>query len=305
MLIRHLHYFTVLSREAHFAKAAQICNVTQPTLSLALRKLEDDFGVRLVERGNNFNGLTAEGKRVLAWAQQILSDFESLKHDLADGAEALSGTIRLGVIPAAMPITGFFTETLLKAHPAAQIDMQAIPSRQIQTALDGLELHGGLTYLDNEPLERVIQLPLYVERYVVISKRGHFAAPGPVPWERLEREPLCLLNEDMQNRRILDGAARRSHVNLHPQVTANSFLTICAHLRRGGWVSIVPETLPALYGLEHEFDIHRITGDRTTQTIGLVVPDRQPMARITHALFSAVLKSNLPDAFAKAYPQTQ
>ncbi|MEM6578772.1 MAG: LysR family transcriptional regulator, partial [Pseudomonadota bacterium] len=57
MLIRHLHYFTVLSREAHFAKAAQICNVTQPTLSLALRKLEDDFGVRLVERGNNFNGL--------------------------------------------------------------------------------------------------------------------------------------------------------------------------------------------------------------------------------------------------------
>ncbi|MEM8773633.1 MAG: LysR family transcriptional regulator [Pseudomonadota bacterium] len=302
MLIRHLHYFTVLSREGHFAKAAQVCNVTQPALSAALRKLEDDFGVRLVERGHNFSGLTGEGKRVLAWAQQILSDFESLKHDLAESAASLSGTLRLGVIPAAMPITGFFTETFLTTHPVAQIDMQAISSRQIQAGLDSLELHGGLTYLDNEPLERVIQLPLYVERYVVIAKRGYFSDKGPVPWQRLEREPLCLLNEEMQNRRILDAAAKRNHATLKPQITANSFLTVCAHLRRGAWISIVPETLPSLYGLEGEFDIHRISGDATTQTIGLVVPDRQPMAKMTHALFSAVLKSSLAEDFAAAHP---
>lgn len=305
MLLRHLYYFTVLSKEAHFAKAAQTCCVTQPALSSALRKLEDDFGVRLVERGNNFAGLTSEGKRVLAWAQQIVSDFESLKQELATSSKALTGTVRLGVIPAAMPITGFFTETVLRTHPDAHIDMQAISSRSIQSGLDSLELHGGLTYLDNEPLERVIQLPLYVERYVVISKRGHFTDPGPVPWQRLEREPLCLLNQEMQNRRILDAAAKRCQAELTPQITANSFLTVCAHLRRGGWISIVPETLPSLYGLETEFDIHRITGDRTTQTVGLVVPDRQPMSKTTNALFSTVLKSSLADDFAKANPQVR
>lgn len=300
MLIRHLHYFSVLAREGHFARAAEICNVTQPTLSAALRKLEEDFGVRLVDRDHAFFGLTGEGKRVLAWAQQILSDFDSLKHDLAESAANLRGTLTIGVIPAAMPITGHFTEYFLKAHPLAKIDLAAISSRGIQAGLDSLELHGGLTYLDNEPLERVIQFPLYVERYVVISKRGHFPDEGSVPWQRLEQEPLCLLNEEMQNRRILDAAAARNRVTLDAQITANSFLTVCAHLRHGNWVSIVPETLLPLYGLEDDFDVHRIAQDATKHTIGLVVPDRQPMAKMTRALFSAVFDSDLGAAFAGA-----
>ncbi|MEM6549230.1 MAG: LysR family transcriptional regulator [Pseudomonadota bacterium] len=131
MLIRHLHYFVVLAREAHFAKAAQACHVTQPTLSAALRKLEDEFGVSLVDRDRTFFGLTTEGRRVLPWAQQILLDFESLKTDLAESAASLSGTLRIGVIPAAMPIAGFFTDCFLAAHPDATIDLQAISSRQI------------------------------------------------------------------------------------------------------------------------------------------------------------------------------
>lgn len=302
MLIRHLYYFTVLAQEGHFARAADICNVTQPTLSAALRKLEEDFGVRLVERDHAYFGLSGEGKRVLAWAQQILSDFDSLKHDLAESAADLRGTLKVGVIPAAMPITGFFTEYFLRAHPAARIDLQAVTSRQIQAGLDSLAMHGGITYLDNEPLQRVIQFPLYVERYIVISKRGHFRDQGSVPWERLESEPLCLLNAEMQNRRILDAAAKRNRVTLDARVTANSFLTVCAHIRHGGWVSIVPETLPPLYGLEDAFDIHRIAGDETRQTIGLAVPDRQPMAKMTRALFDAVLASDLSDAFARSNP---
>lgn len=304
MLIRHLHYFVVLAREAHFAKAATACNVTQPTLSAALRKLEEDMGVCLVERDRSFCGLTNEGKRVLPWAQQILLDFESLRTDLAESAAKLEGTLKIGVIPAAMPITGYFTECFLAAHPAARIDLQAISSRQIQSGLDGLDLHGGLTYLDNEPLERVVQHPLYVERYVAISKRGHFPDQGTVSWQRLEHEPLCLLNEEMQNRRILDAAAQRNQVTLNPRITANSFLTICAHLQHGGWVSVVPETLLKLYGLGDDFDVHRIGRDDTRHTIGLAVPDRQPMAIMTHALYSTVLNSDLAEAFATANMST-
>ena len=302
MLIRHLHYFTVLAREGHFARAADICNVTQPTLSAALRKLEDEFGVRLVERDHAFFGLTTEGQRVLAWAQQISSDFDSLKLDLAEVSADLRGTLKVGVIPAAMPITGLFTEYFLAAHPFAKIDLQAITSRQIQAGLDSLDLHGGITYLDSEPLQRVIELPLYVERYIVISRRNHFPDKATVPWERLEKEPLCLLSEDMQNRRILDAAARRNNVSLEAQVTANSFLTVCAHIRHGGWVSIVPAKLLPLYGLEDQFDIHRIAGDDTRNTIGLALSDRQPMAKMTRALFEAVSTSDLSKAFDTISP---
>ncbi|MEM7169408.1 MAG: LysR family transcriptional regulator [Pseudomonadota bacterium] len=292
MLIRHLFYFITLSRQGHFAKAAEACNITQPTLSSALRKLEEDFGVRLVERDQHFVGLTPEGDRVLAWAQQILSDFESLKDDLSSSAEDLNGTLRLGVIPAAMPITGLLSEHFLKVHPAAHVEIISMSSRKIQSGLDSLELHGGLTYVENEPLQRVHQVPLYRERYVVISRRGHFRDHKPVPWGCLEKEPLCLLGPEMQNRRILDAAALRQGATLRPQITANSYLTIFAHLLSGKWVSIVPASLSEVYRLDDLLDCHQIADETTSQAIGLVVPDRQPMAKMTHAIFSAILMSN-------------
>lgn len=303
MLIRHLHYFITLARQGHFAKAADACNVTQPTLSSALRKLEEDFGARLVERDHHFVGLTPEGERVLAWAQQISSDFESLKDDMSLKAEDLKGTVRLGVIPAAMPMTGHFTEYFLRVHPAASIEIESMSSRQIQAGLDGLELHGGLTYLDNEPLERVNSLPLYREYYVVISRRGHFPDGKPVSWKRLAKEPLCLLGPEMQNRRILDQAAKRHGAALNAQVTANSYLTIFSHLQRGGWVSVVPTTLPELYEIGSRFELRPLAGKPFSQSIGLVVPDRQPMAKMTHALFSAVLNSGLPEDMSRMSPQ--
>ena len=75
MFLRHLSYFVTLAREKHFARAAEACHISQPTLSAAIRKLEDDLQVRLVLRGHRFLGLTAEGERVLTWAQQILNDY--------------------------------------------------------------------------------------------------------------------------------------------------------------------------------------------------------------------------------------
>ena len=63
MLVRHLSYFVTLAREKHFAKAAEACNVAQPTLSAAIRKLEDDLDARLVVRSHRFVGLTTEGEK--------------------------------------------------------------------------------------------------------------------------------------------------------------------------------------------------------------------------------------------------
>ena len=65
------------------AKTAEACNVAQPTLSAAIRKLEEDLRVPLVVRGHRFLGLTAESETVLAWGRQILTDYESLRADLS------------------------------------------------------------------------------------------------------------------------------------------------------------------------------------------------------------------------------
>src|SRR3546814_14291644 len=107
MLIRHLAYFVTLAKERHFARAADACHITQPTLSAAIRKLEEDLCVPLVARGHPFTGLTPEGAKLLAWSRQILTDYPSLTNDLAGARTALVGYLRFGVITAALPACSY------------------------------------------------------------------------------------------------------------------------------------------------------------------------------------------------------
>ncbi len=121
MLVRHLSYFVTLARERHFARAAAACHVAQPTLSAAIRKLEEDLGVPLVVRSHRYAGLTPEGEKLLVWGRQILTDYQSLHDDLAGARKDVVGKLRLGVIPAAMPAMSFITERFCEQNPAATI----------------------------------------------------------------------------------------------------------------------------------------------------------------------------------------
>ena len=106
MDIRQLQYLAALAREKHFTRAAQACNVTQPTLSGRIRQLEQELGVPIVARGQRFFGLTPEGDRVLKWAHLILDNWHSLNQELGQIRNTkgdLVGRITLGVIPSALP----------------------------------------------------------------------------------------------------------------------------------------------------------------------------------------------------------
>lgn len=82
MDIKQLIYLCNLERERHFGRAAEASFVSQPTLSMRLKNLERELGVALINRGNNFEGFTAEGERVLAWAREIVSVYQGLKLEI-------------------------------------------------------------------------------------------------------------------------------------------------------------------------------------------------------------------------------
>ena len=98
MVIKQLRYLVALASEKHFARAAAVCHVSQPTLSAALHGLEEELGMPLVERGQRYIGLTPEGERVIAWARRILFDCDAMKQDVESLRGSLSGQLRLGVI---------------------------------------------------------------------------------------------------------------------------------------------------------------------------------------------------------------
>jgi DNA-binding transcriptional LysR family regulator len=174
MQIQHLAYLAAVAREGHFGRAAESCHVTQPTLSNGIRRLEEELGIALVRRGHRYEGLTPEGERMLAWAHRILADSDGMQMDAVAMREGLAGRLRLGVIPTALPALTLLSGPLLRRHRALELSVRSSTSREIEQGLHDAHMDVGVTYLDDEPLGGVRTLPLYDERYVLLT-----AADGP------------------------------------------------------------------------------------------------------------------------------
>ncbi len=135
MQLRLLRYFTTLAREEHFARAAAVCGVTQPTLSAGIVALEEQVGQRLVQRDRRYMGLTPEGQAMLPWAQQLVAVYEGMAHAMEAMAGPVHGEFRLGAIPAAMPAIGHVARALLGLHPQLSLSVRSLTSREIERAL--------------------------------------------------------------------------------------------------------------------------------------------------------------------------
>lgn len=301
MFVRQLTYLVTLAREKHFARAAEKCNVTQSTLSAGLKALERELDMRLVIREPRFMGLTPEGERVVEWAAQIIVDYESLKQDVEGLRDGLKGTLRLGVIPAAIPALARLTAAFSAKHPHVSVDVNSMTSVEIQSGLDKFELDAGLTYLDNEPLVNVRKCRLYEEKYVfVTSAHGPFAKLPSITWQDASNENLCLLNESMQNRRVLNNIARSAGLKLAPTVTTNSFLAVCSYVCSGVWSSIVPHTFSYLFSECKDLVSIDLIDPIQSQNIGLVTSDRDPMPPLAHALLQCAKRLDFEDALLAA-----
>ena len=285
MLLRHLRYFSALARERHFARAAVACHVSQPTLSGAIATLEAELGTRLVVRGRRFIDLTPEGRLVLDGARQLLQDEDALLQGLERLRGGLSGVLRLGVIPAAMPVVGMLVEAFCATHPAATVEIRSLSSKAIQSDLHDFELDAGLTYLDNEPLAQVRRTPLYLERYLFATAQGGpLAGRAQISWREAAGQRLCLLSDDMQNRRILNAVFEQQQVAFRPDVVANSFLAVLSQLRTGAWSSIVPHSFAHLFGEQRDIALIPLVDPMHRQSVGLVTSDREPAPPMARAL---------------------
>jgi DNA-binding transcriptional LysR family regulator len=240
MFLRQLEYLTALARERHFGRAAQACQVSQPALSVAIRKLERELGVPLVHRHHRFDDLTPEGRSLLRWAQQAQASVDGLAAEAALLRDDLSGMLRLGVIPTALSVISLITGPLLERHPGIRLEIRSLSSIEIGRRLADLELDAGITYLDNEPLGDVDAAPIYEERYVCLTRATN-PAQATITWSELREIPLCLLTTDMQNRRIVDAALREAGVTASTRVEANSISALLSFARTG-WSCVMAHT---------------------------------------------------------------
>jgi DNA-binding transcriptional LysR family regulator len=294
VIVRYLEYIVALAHERHFARAATACNVTQPTLSAGIKQLEEGLGVLIVERRQRFVGFTAEGERVLAWAQRTLADYRGLEQELSESREGLLGQVRIGSIPVGLPALGLLTARFAARHPRARLEITSQTSREIQRGLDDFTIDVGVTYLDNDPLARVRTTELYRERYVLLTHQNeYFGRHEAVTWAEAAQLSLCLLTQSMQNRRILDAYFREAGVQVQPSIETNSLVTLWSHVRFGTWSTIVPHTFLLLLGQPGSLSALPLIDPIGSHALGLVASSREPLTPMTRALLAVAQEVDL------------
>jgi DNA-binding transcriptional LysR family regulator len=290
-MIDKLEMFIALARERHFGRAAAACGVTQPSLSGAIRQLEDQLGVQLVFRGSRFQGLTPEGQRVLDRALGIVSEVRALRDEMRTVRSGLSGNLRIGVIPTALPMVADLTGPFTARHPNVRVSILSRTSVEILAGIESLELEAGITYLDNEPLGRVAQVPLYAEFYRLLCV-PEIAPMGrsKVSWAEVAGMPLCLLTSDMQNRRIVDQYLAEAGVKVSPSVESNSIIALISHVLTGQWASVVPKKLADMFVADGRLLSLPIVEPEAEHSVGLITAKRDPQTPVLRALIEGAAR---------------
>jgi DNA-binding transcriptional LysR family regulator len=181
-----------------------------------------------------------------------------------------------------------------------QFTVYSRTSTEILDLLENLEIDAGITYVENEPIGRVTTVPLYRERYrLLTSADAPLGNRHTVTWAEVAQLPLCLLTPDMQNRRIIDRLLKGAGGESRPTLESDSMILLFSHVRTGRWSSVMPEKIGETLGLTETVRAIPITQPEAGQTIGLVAPAREPTTPLIAALVEEARKFAVPNAPAR------
>ena len=194
MTLTELRYVVAVSRERHFGRAAESCFVSQPTLSVAIKKLEDELGVTLFERGGSEIGITPIGAQIVEQAKRVLEQSAAIKEIATIGKDPLNEPLRLGVIYTIGP---YLLPALVKKIIADTPQMPLILQENYTTKLIDLLKHGeidaAIMALPLPDAGLMVQ-PLYDEDFVVAVPRDHpWSTRTSVTADDLKHENMLLL----------------------------------------------------------------------------------------------------------------
>ncbi len=250
MTLTELRYIVAVARERHFGRAAAACFVSQPTLSIAVRKLEEELGITLFERGSNEITVTDTGERIIEQAQRVLEEVSVIKTLASELKNELVGPFRLGVI---FTIGPYLLPALIPALRELAPDMPLYLEENYTARLADMLKRGEVdAVIVAEPFDEpgVVTYPLYDEPFVVATPRTHpWAKRKTIRSAELANESVLLLTQGNCFRdqvlalcdRLQQPAAPGGHA-LSRTLQGSSLTTIRHMVASGVGITVMPVT---------------------------------------------------------------
>ncbi len=196
MTLTQLEYIIAVDNEKSFAKAAKSCRVTQPTLSMQVKKLEEDLGVLLFDRSKKPILTTDIGQRIVSQARTIIRETSRIPELIREEQEMVKGELRVGVIPTLGPyLLPMFLPHFMQAYPDVQLHIQELLSHEIMDRLRADQLDVGLLVTPIRS-DGFTEIPLFYETFVVYMSTSHpLTDKDRIDFEDLNIEDMWLLQE--------------------------------------------------------------------------------------------------------------
>ena len=242
MTLTELRYVVALAQERHFGRAAQKCFVTQPTLSLALAKLEDELGVKLFERNKNEVLVTSRGEAIVEQARRVLDEVGKIPHLARGGQDELSGALRIGAIPTIGPyLLPDLIPILRKKAPQMPLSIEENLTGTLAPMLRDGELDVVVIALPFA-LPGVKTQVLYEEPFSVVVPEGHRWATckGVKPSDLADENLLVLNNGHCFREQVLEACPGQSNTAMPEGRAGSSLETIRNMVASGLGVSVLP-----------------------------------------------------------------
>ncbi len=294
LTLTQLEYIVAVERAGSFYKAAKACHVTQPTLSMQVKKLEDDLGIIIFDRATQPILPTTIGQKVISQARIVLAQAEVLLGVVVDERKSIAGTLRIAVIPTIAPyLLPLFLPEFHKRFNEVELVVQELTTAEIIRALQTNQLDVGILATPlHEP--ELVEYPLYMEElYVYAPASDEAVISGQVTQGDLAEDSLLLLTEGHCLRDQMLALCRRSRKKLAKlgtmQFESGSLGTLCRLVEQGYGYTILPA----------------LAKENEARKLGRVVKfaDPCPAREISLVVHKSFVREKLKDAIASTVDQ--
>ena len=304
MTLNELRYIVAVARERHFGHAAESCHISQPTLSVAVRKLEDELGVTLFERGPGEMTVTPIGRRIVEQAQRVLEEAAVVRQLASQGQDDLVGMLRLGVIYTIGPyLLPHLIPRLHRRAPKMPLQIEENYTALLSERLKAGDLDVLILSLPfDEP--GVATQAVYEEPFVVLMPLGHpLEAATQVDAATLARQDLLLLGPGHcfrdQVLRFCPECNRLSVTsdNMQRTLEGSSLETIRLMVTTGVGITVLPYTSVSGYAYPSDLlSIRPFEAPAPTRVVALAWRKSFPRQRVIALLAEAIRACPLGEA---------
>jgi LysR family hydrogen peroxide-inducible transcriptional activator len=286
MNLQDLRYLVALAEHRHFGRAAEACNVSQPTLSSQIRKLEDDLGVTLLERTNKRVDLTPVGSQILIHAQGALAEARQMEAVARAARDPLVGPLKLGVIPTLAPyLMPMILKPLRQTYPGLAIELWEDQTRALIEGLRNHRLDAALLATAADSPE-ITEIALFDEPLLAALPVDHRLAHAETVTEEVLASELlvladghCLSNQALAACGAKGGPARSALQNSMQAATLETLVNLVA---AGYGATLIPAL--AADSLGHRDIVLRPLAGRSSRTIRLASRPGFPRPQALRAL---------------------